>query len=514
MALASPKPHHNHRHNHNHHKHRLFREYIGADFKGVTFSDIPINPNVEEVHFILSFAIDYTTSDSNSSPQPTNGDFKAYWDTQNLSPSHVSSIKSSHPRVKVALSLGGDSIGEANQDVYFQPTSVKSWLRNAIYSVTQLVKTYHLDGIDIDYEHFNADPETFAECIGKLIFYLKQNKIISFASIAPYDDSVVQAHYLALWKKYGHLIDYVNFQFYAYQKGTTKTEFIAHYENQMSNYEGGKVLVSFSTDGSGDIPINPNVEEVHFILSFAIDYTTSDSNSSPQPTNGDFKAYWDTQNLSPSHVSSIKSSHPRVKVALSLGGDSIGEANQDVYFQPTSVKSWLRNAIYSITQLVKTYHLDGIDIDYEHFNADPETFAECIGKLIFYLKQNKIISFASIAPYDDSVVQAHYLALWKKYGHLIDYVNFQFYAYQKGTTKSEFIAHYENQMSNYEGGKVLVSFSTDGSGGLSPKHGFFEACKTLSHKGNLHGIFIWSADDSKQFNFRYEVQTQKFLAST
>lgn len=130
------------------------------------------------------------------------------------------------------------------------------------------------------------------------------------------------------------------------------------------------------------------------------------------------------------------------------------------------------------------------------------------------LKTNKVVSFASIAPYDDDSVQPHYLALSSKYGHLIDYVNFQFYAYEKGTTIPQFIRYFETQSNNYKGGKVLVSFGTDGSGGLSPANGFFEACSRLQREGKLHGIFVWSADDSKKTNFCYEKQSQSFLAST
>ncbi|GFZ20556.1 hypothetical protein Acr_28g0012610 [Actinidia rufa] len=114
----------------------------------------------------------------------------------------------------------------------------------------------------------------------------------------------------------------------------------------------------------------------------------------------------------------------------------------------------------------------GLTFDYEHFKADPETFAECIGKLITTLKQNGVISFASIAPFDDDQVQSHYLALWRSYGRLIDYVNFQFYAYDQGTTVDQFISYFQTQSSNYNGGKVLASFATDGSGGLSPENGF------------------------------------------
>ncbi|KAK8601561.1 hypothetical protein V6N12_051391 [Hibiscus sabdariffa] len=255
-----------------------------------------------------------------------------------------------------------------------------------------------------------------------------------------------------------------------------------------------------------DVPINSNVE-FHFILSFAIDYDTS---SSPSPTNGKFNVFWDSDNLGPSQVSSIKSSHSNVKVALSLGGDSVGDGS--AYFNPSSVDSWLSNAVSSLTDIIHQYNLDGIDIDYEHFNADPDTFAECIGQLIKTLKKNGIISFASIAPFDDDDVQSHYKALWKSYGDLIDYVNFQFYAYDQGTTVSQFINYFNTQSSNYNGGNILASFISDGSGGLTPENGFFTACNRLKSENKLHGIFIWSADDSKRNGFRYEKQSQALLA--
>ncbi|OMO97883.1 hypothetical protein CCACVL1_04420, partial [Corchorus capsularis] len=99
------------------------------------------------------------------------------------------------------------------------------------------------------------------------------------------------------------------------------------------------------------------------------------------------------------------------------------------------------NAVTSLTSIIKTYGLDGIDIDYEHFQADPETFAECIGLLIKTLKKSKVISFASIAPYADDEVQRQYIALWKKYRNIIDYVNFQFYAYDKDDSKANGFKH-------------------------------------------------------------------------
>ena len=274
--------------------------------------------------------------------------------------------------------------------------------------------------------------------------------------------------------------------------------------NLFREYIGAEFMnVKFS-----DVPINPNVQ-FDFILSFAIDYTTS--SSSPTPTDGKFNIFWDSTNLSPSQVVSIKQKHPNVRVGVSLGGDSV--AGNPAYFQPTTVESWVSNAVSSLGHMIQQFKLDGIDIDYEHFKADPETFAECIGQLISTLKRNGLVKFVSIAPFDDEEVQSHYLALWKRYGHLIDYVNFQFYAYDNSTTIPEFISYFEKQRENYKGGMILTSFISDGSKGLAPGKGFFTACKRLKERDQLSGIFVWCADESQSLGFRYEKQAQALLAA-
>ncbi|GAA0140089.1 hypothetical protein LIER_01509 [Lithospermum erythrorhizon] len=129
------------------------------------------------------------------------------------------------------------------------------------------------------------------------------------------------------------------------------------------------------------------------------------------------------------------------------------------------------------------------------------------------IKNKGVISFASIAPFDDDQVQIHYTALWKQYGHVIDYVNFQFYAYDKGTSVSQFIKYFDTQSSNYEGGKVLPSFATDGSRGLPQENRFFTACNQLKSQGKLHGRFVCDAEDSMSKGFRYEKRSQALLAS-
>ncbi|GFP99559.1 chitinase 1 [Phtheirospermum japonicum] len=279
--------------------------------------------------------------------------------------------------------------------------------------------------------------------------------------------------------------------------------------NNNSNLFREYIGAEFKNVKFSDLPINPGVQ-FHFILSFAIDYTAQ---SPPTPTNGNFSIFWDSDNLGPAQVAAIKKAHPNVKVALSLGGDTV--ANRFVYFAPLTVDSWLSNAVSSLTAIIKRYNLDGIDVDYEHFKTDDtETFAECIGKLIKTLKDKRVISFASIAPYDDGHVQMRYRALWRAYGGVIDYVNFQFYGYDAGTSVAEFMDYFAEQSSNYYGGKVLASFISDGSGGLAPRKGLYRACKRLKREGNLHGIFVWCADDSKKLGFKYEKKYQRLLATT
>lgn len=170
----------------------LLREYIGADSDSIRFTDVLINPNVE-FHFILAFAIDYQGNNS------TNGRFNIFWNEQVLSPADVASIKTQNQNVKVAVTLGGDSTNGGF--AYFDPQSVSSWVENAAKTLTNIIQKYHIDGIDTDYEQLKAHPSNFAVCIGQLVTTLKKKKLISFASIAPFEDDCPKP--LELWRRHG-----------------------------------------------------------------------------------------------------------------------------------------------------------------------------------------------------------------------------------------------------------------------------------------------------------------------
>lgn len=225
----------------------LFREYIGAQFTGVRFSDVPVNPGLS-FHFILAFAIDYFMATQSSKPAPANGVFAPYWDTANLSPAAVAAAKAAHPNLSVILALGGDTVQNTGVNATFAPTSsVDAWVRNAADSVSGLIDAYGLDGVDVDYEHFAAGVDTFVECIGRLLTELKARHPNIATSIAPFEHPVVQRYYQPLWRRYAGVIDYVNFQFYGYGANTDVATYVMFYDEQAANYPGSKLLASFKT---------------------------------------------------------------------------------------------------------------------------------------------------------------------------------------------------------------------------------------------------------------------------
>ncbi|KAL5225440.1 hypothetical protein ABZP36_012079 [Zizania latifolia] len=257
-----------------------------------------------------------------------------------------------------------------------------------------------------------------------------------------------------------------------------------------------------------DVPINPKVR-FDFILAFIIDYTTE--TNPPSPTNGKFNIFWQNTVLTPDAVASIKQSNPNVRVAVSMGGATVND--RPVFFNITSVDSWVANAVESLTGIIQQNNLDGIDIDYEQFQVDPDTFAECVGRLVTTLKAKGVIKFASIAPFDNADVQRHYQALWAKYGAVIDYINFQFYAYGPSTTAAQYVDFFNNQIVNYPGGNILASFTTAATTNSVPIETALSACRTLQQENKLYGIFIWAADHSRSQGFKYEIESQALLAN-
>ncbi|KAM0858973.1 hypothetical protein ACQ4PT_047501 [Festuca glaucescens] len=258
-----------------------------------------------------------------------------------------------------------------------------------------------------------------------------------------------------------------------------------------------------------DVPVDPRVR-FDYILAFVIDYTTA--TEPPTPTNGRFNVFWQDTVLTPAAIAEVKRRNPNVRVGVSLGGATV--SGSPVFFNVTcGIDAWVRNAVESLTGIIQRYGLDGIDIDYEEFQVDPATFAECAGRLVAALKSSGVIRFASIAPYGNADVQRYYRMLWAAHGHAIDYVNFQFYAYGVSTTAEKYVSLFDEQMFNYPGANILASFSTAATNTTVPVGTALSACQTLQSQGKLYGIFLWAADHSRNQGFKYETQAQALLAN-
>ncbi|MCO5614848.1 hypothetical protein L7F22_069132 [Adiantum nelumboides] len=247
-----------------------------------------------------------------------------------------------------------------------------------------------------------------------------------------------------------------------------------------------------------DVPIansTGSAFDFFFNLAFATDASTTD---------GLFDATWQPR-LSPSAIAAIKAAHPSVKFSASIGG-----GNPNSVFQPTSVDAWIENAVSSLALIISTYHIDALDIDFESFgSSSAQDFATCIGQLITQLKQKGLISVATIAPYPGT--DSFYKKLWESYKSSIDYVNYQFYS-QGDMTVSQYVSVYKNAKSLYEGGVVMASFETVNNGtSIVPATGL-DGCRELAAEGELHGIFIWSADQSYS-NFQFERSAQAVLTT-
>jgi hypothetical protein len=238
-----------------------------------------------------------------------------------------------------------------------------------------------------------------------------------------------------------------------------------------------------------------------FPLSFAID-----ADASGNTQNGVFSPYWSTS-LDGASAQAFKQQNPNVKLMVSLAGFSqfVNGNTQNVnWYDPASTTDWVNNAVSSITSLVSTYSLDGVDVDYENFPSGSATFTTCIGQLISNLKSAGTISVASIAPFGST--SSIYADLFSNYGSSIDYVNYQFYA-DGLNTQSDYVNDFNTVSASFDPAKLLASVEVNGRG--LQGNDFIAAAQQLS----IAGVMIFDVDNSKSSNFALEQSVATFLTS-
>ncbi|KAJ9177805.1 hypothetical protein P3X46_012977 [Hevea brasiliensis] len=267
----------------------------------------------------------------------------------------------------------------------------------------------------------------------------------------------------------------------------------------------GKVMMEYI--GATGIPVTfdpvPVEDKIdfHFILGFAID-----ADPSGNAQNGIFSPYW-ANTLTPESVLAMKNNHPNAKALASLSGWSL--ANKVLrWYNPKDPKLWISNAFSSLKSIAQNYHLDGIDIDYENFPKNSNaSFAYCIGELTSLLKNQSVISVATIAPFHTTVLP--YIELFNGYGNVIDYVNHQFYT-DKVRTPEAFLRAFQLRAMQFNKDKLLPSYEVNGRG--IQGDAFFDALALLENNGfDVNGVMIFSADASSSNDYYYERKSQAFL---
>ncbi|XVF14899.1 hypothetical protein REPUB_Repub09cG0100300 [Reevesia pubescens] len=250
------------------------------------------------------------------------------------------------------------------------------------------------------------------------------------------------------------------------------------------------------------VPIKDGID-FHFILSFAID-----ADPSGNAQNGKFSPYW-LDTLTPESVAAIKKSHPNVKALASLSGWSLGDKVLR-WYNPVDLQVWISNAFSSLKSMAEEYHLDGIDIDYENFPKQNSSFAYCIGELITLLKNQSVISIATIAPFHATTIP--YIELFENYGDVIDFVNYQFYT-DKVRKPKGYLEAFKLRGGQFDKDKLLPSYEINGRG--IQGDAFFDALSLLEENGfSVNGVMIFSADVASSNDFYYERRSQDFLLNS
>lgn len=272
--------------------------------------------------------------------------------------------------------------------------------------------------------------------------------------------------------------------------GTVLTDYIG---------SSGDPSVQFS-----DIPISPGVAYI-FPLAFAID-----ADAQGNVANGAFSPYWTTSSLTPQAAQSFVQANSNVRLAVSLGGatqfvSSTTPAREVDWYDPNDTSAWIANAVASISSLASQYSITGVDIDYENFPQSTAAFTDCIGGLISQLKSSGAISFASIAPFGNT--RALYADLFQKYGNVIDYVNYQFYA-DGLTTQSDYVNKFNDVATTFGSDKLLASVEVSGRG--LQGQDFIGAVQQLS---SVAGIMIFNVDHDKATGFATTKDSATFLTS-
>nr|KYP58599.1 RuBisCO-associated protein [Cajanus cajan] len=179
----------------------IFRQYTYDD----SFEQVFVSGKIlKQYQIALTFATDYDEKDA-----PTNGVFRPTWDQTKVSLDSIMHFKQQHKDVEVKVFI---SIGNRGPIYPFKPLDTKTWASNATASLTPIIQSLQVDGIDVLYEHIDASPGDFIKCVGQLIRNLKEQRLVTLASISP-SSALDHEFYSTLYNDVSLYVDWVDYQF-------------------------------------------------------------------------------------------------------------------------------------------------------------------------------------------------------------------------------------------------------------------------------------------------------------
>lgn len=243
---------------------------------------------------------------------------------------------------------------------------------------------------------------------------------------------------------------------------------------------------------------SPRPAELRFALAFATE----------QPAgSGNFQPVWDP-GLTPSLISQVKQSTGAVFVA-SLAGGNVS------WIDPPDVETWVSTATSSLSSLIGTYGLAGIDIDYEGGVSECSEFATAISQVMANLR-----GMAGPGTPGLQLSIAPYRRTWAVYQQVVSNVgptemaiNYQAYG-DDLTTVEQYLTLYGDLAQFVEsvspaapGGYASLALGIDTSV-LKPRglqgNDLLTACSELHGQSGLASAFVWCAEYSAQSGFLTE----------
>lgn len=221
---------------------------------------------------------------------------------------------------------------------------------------------------------------------------------------------------------------------------------------------------------------------------------------------GNFQPVWDPA-ITPEVTAQLTEfNHQDVFFQASLGGD----ANYGPWVPPSDQAAWVSNATSSLLQLIDTYSLIGIDVDYEGGPSGlDDSFVQCMSQVINNISGTIGQTFVTLAPFGGT--SGPYLELYQQVAPWVTSVNYQ--AYADGISDVQgYLNLYSTLAAQFPGEQIGLGIaSSNGQAGPADPTRGLQPPDIYSVWDSLHAqgtspVAIWDLEDSLLWDPPYTIE--------